>query len=435
MPTTKINKQKFINQAGLVNFIVILSFFPFIAFIPILQAEVQPYCYLFTIFYAIIYKQKFPFLFYIFLFIIISYFIIYIFFNNYHFFDFVTIPHLLIFVGPPMFLYIIYKNFHLIKLNYIHTIFYIWTIFGIVQNFLPLILEVSGIEKFLGIFIQRFSARALSASGDRGVTSLSNEPSYAAIIFFATYFVILFQFLKKQITKRKFLIATVFFSINLIINASLTIFILIFILALAIIHQTRTYLISLAAIILIFSPLFFFKLDFRIIKILSSLPQMLDIVDWNIMDFFTISLGSIREFSVFIAIKSVFIHPFGNGYYSSLTKFISVAKEEGYDLTRVMFFTWQGNGYVNMKPYGYGALILFEFGIVPFLLIMSIPIRIFNLVTKNCGQYKRFGQFTFWFILVLINFNTVASLPSYWFCLIISLKVIELKYIPLSNDN
>jgi hypothetical protein len=207
-------------------------------------------------------------------------------------------------------------------------------------------------------------------------------------------------------------------------------------LILAYIYHTRKYLLSLLIIAVAVLPFFLFEFQFRIIDLFIFLPEMLEAHEWNPYYVMIGPLGSHREFSSYVALKSGLINVFGNGYYSSLDHFIDVAKSLKVDLTKAYFFDYTNNGYyVNMKPYGYGALVLFELGLIPFILINAIMIRLIKTARFIAGPFTRFGNFLAIGILLLINLNTPASLPSYWFAFVAALMVMSLKRETIQNIN
>lgn len=417
-----------LSQHSLTNLICIMAFFPFISLVPGMQAEVQPYCYLVAFLFIILFRQKLPYFFYLFVFIVVAYFLLYLVttFHSSYEIAFQSIPHLLIFVGPPLFLWVIYKHFQKINLRILHNIFYIWVAVGFLQHLFPSIFAAIGLKGLLENLIPRFSVESLAGWGDRGVTSLSSEPSYAGIVFFSLFTVVIYRYLKGEITNRMFLFNLLLYLVSLVYNASVTMFLLTLLLLLSYIYHTRKYLLSVLVIILAIIPFILFEFQFRIIDLFIFLPDMLEANDWNPYYVMIGPLGSHREFSTYVALKSGLINVFGNGYYSSLDHFIDVAKSLKVDLTRAFFFDYTYNGYyVNMKPYGYGALVLFEIGLIPFLLINGIMIKLIKTARLVSGPFKRFGNFLVVGTLLLINLNTPASLPSYWFAFVVALMIIS----------
>jgi hypothetical protein len=222
--------------------------------------------------------------------------------------------------------------------------------------------------------------------------------------------------------------------ISLVYNASVTMFLLTVLLVLAYIYHTRKYIVSIAVLAIAIIPFIFFEFQFRIIDLFVFLPDMLEAHDWNPYYVMIGPLGSHREFSSYVALKSGFINVFGNGYYSSLDHFIDVAKALKVDLTKAYFFDYTYNGYyVNMKPYGYGALVLFELGLIPFILINTILIKLIKTARIIHGPFRRFGNFLAIGIFLLINLNTPASLPSYWFAFVAALMIISINRQPLQK--
>jgi len=417
-----------LKESWVANLICIMAFFPFISLVPGLESEVQPYCYFAAFFFIILFRQRLPYFFYLFLFMAVAYFLYYLFttFHSNYGVAFQSIPHLLIFVGPPLFFWVVYKHFQKINLRILHVIFYIWVSVGVVQHLFPSLFAAIGLKSLLENLIPRFSVESLAGWGDRGVTSLSSEPSYAGIIFFSLFTVVIYRFFKKEITKREFYVNILLYIVSLIYNASVTMFLLSILLGLAYIYHTRKYWLSVLIMGIAVLPFFLFEFQFRIIDLFIFLPDMLESHEWNPYYVMIGPLGSHREFSTYVAIKSGISNVFGNGYYSSLEHFIDVAKALKVDLTKAYFFDYTYNGYyVNMKPYGYGALVLFELGIIPFVLINAIMIKLIKVERLVAGPYKRFGNFLVVGILLLINFNTPASLPSYWFAFVLALMIIS----------
>ena len=416
------------SESQLVNFTVLLACFPFISLVPGMQAEGQPYCYLVAFVFIFLFRDRLPFRFYLFLLICAAYFIIFIGSSLYKGYgvELQALPHLLIYFGPPVFFWLVYRYFHLLRLKWIHTVFYVWVGVGLLQHFLPGVFAAIGLKSVLEALIPRFNVESLSAFGDRGVTSLSNEPSYAGIVLFSLFTVVMYRWVTAAISNRVFVLNLVLYLVSLVVNASLTMFLLSFLLLVAVVYQTRKYLLASIVVVLLVLPFILFEFKFRIIDLISFFPDMLEANEWNPYYVMIGPLGSHREFSSYVGLRSAFSHFLGNGYYSSMTEFIDVAKGMKVDLTRAYFFDYTNNGYyLNMKPYGFGALVLFELGVIPFLLINTILVALIRLARKTAGSYKRLGTVLAVGILVLLNFNTPASLPSYWFALAVSLYLIS----------
>ncbi len=409
------------------NAMVMLSFFPFLALIPGITAEVQPYCYIISVLFVLVFREKLPLNYFYYFSIVSIYFLSYIIINAYAHFDFAAIPHLIIFVGPPLFFIILFKYRNSINLKIIHTIFYLYVITGFIQQFFPLFFSITGLKPVLEFLIPRFQVAKMEEFGNRGVTSLTNEPSYAAMIFFASFVTVIFRFIKKEITKKIFLFNLCLFFASIIFNASLTSFILTFFIIISYIIYRRKYLTSLLILIIAILPFILFDTGLRVIDLIGTFPELMSAFNWSLYDVLVGPLGSIREFSSWVGIKSAFFHPFGNGYYSALTQFIEIAKNIGVDISKVTYFVYDKGGYVNMKPAGFSSLILFELGIIPFLLINSVVWTCFYKVYQKRGAFARFGVPIFCLSWALLNFNSLSSLPSLWFALIISLQIIQYK--------
>ena len=411
----------------LMNAMVMLSFFPFLALIPGITAEVQPYCYIISVLFVLVFREKLPLNYFYYFSIVSIYFLCYIIINAYAHFDFAAIPHLIIFVGPPLFFIILFKYRNSINLKIIHTIFYLYVITGFIQQFFPLFFSITGLKPVLEFLIPRFQVAKMEEFGNRGVTSLTNEPSYAAMIFFASFVTVIYRYIKKEITKKIFLFNLCLFFASIIFNASLTSFILTFFIIISYIIYRRKYLTSLLILIIAILPFILFDTGLRVIELIGTFPELMAAFNWSLYDVLVGPLGSIREFSSWVGIKSAFFHPFGNGYYSALTQFIEVAKSIGVDISKVTYFVYDKGGYINMKPAGFSSLILFELGIIPFLLINSVVWTCFYKVYQKRGAFARFGVPIFCLSWALLNFNSLSSLPSLWFALIISLQIIQHK--------
>jgi hypothetical protein len=419
------------------NLICIMAFFPFISLLPNMQAEVQPYCYIVAFLFMLLFRQKLPYLFYLFLFIVAAYFAYYLAASFHSDFGiaFQSVPHLIIFIGPPVFFWVMYKNFDKLHLHTLHIIFYIWVGVGFLQHLFPSVFAATGLKFLLEALIPRFSVESLAGWGDRGVTSLSNEPSYAGIILFALFTIVIYRWIKGEINGKTLSVNIFLYLVSLFFNASLTMFLLTLLLVLAIIYHTRKYMLSLVVLAGITILFLIAGINFRIFDLIILLPELLEASDWNPYYVMIGPLGSHREFSAYVGLKSGFTHLFGNGYYSSMTDFINVAKAINIDLSRSFFFDYTNNGYyLNMKPYGYGALVLFELGMIPFLLINSVLAGLILHAKKVKGKFQRFGLVLSIGILVLLNFNTPASLPTYWFALITALFIMTERSSGLDND-
>lgn len=412
----------------LVNTIAVLSFFPFFAFLPGLEAEVQPYCYFVTFFFLILYKEQLPYQLFLFLIVVLLYFLVFL-LNDFLLEPEVKkIPHLLIYIGPGLFFYTMYKYFNLLNTKLLHNIFYVWAATGILQQFFPQFFSLTGLNIILQYLLPRFKAERLVEAGDRGVDSLSNEPSHAGIIFFALFMLVIYRYLKKEISAKSMAFNTVLFLVSFVFNASVTMLIGLVVVAFAVIHQTKSYISVLTVLTALLIPLFYFDVDFRIIALAKQMPNMLAANNNSIYDVMVGPMGSNREFSSYVGIRSGFYHFMGNGFYSSLTDFIKVSDGMGVSLKKVSFFDFHYNGQlVTMKPFGFGSLTLFELGWIPFILINSILVKLFFIYSKNKTPYKRLATFLAVSVFIFINFYSLASLPTYWFCFAIAMKMMEIK--------
>ena len=415
------------SKKTVLNAIVLLSFFPFLALIPGITAEVQPYCYIVCVMFVFLFKEKLPINYYYYFAIVIAYFLFYFILKAYNHFDFAAIPHLIIFIGPPLFFIILFKFRNSISLKSIHIIFYLYVATGFIQQFFPLFFTITGLKPILEFLIPRFQVAKMEEFGNRGVTSLTNEPSYAAMIFFASFLAVIFRFIKKEITQKTFFYNLVLFSASILFNASLTSFILTFFILIAYIVYRRKYLASMIFLVVLILPFILFDTGLRVIDLLATFPDLMNAFNWSLYDVLVGPLGSIREFSSWVGIKSAFFHPFGNGYYSALTQFIEVAKSIHIDISKVTFFMAEKGGYINMKPAGFSSLILFELGVIPFLLINTVVWTCFYKVYQKRGAFARFGVPVFCLSWALLNFDSLSSLPSLWFALVISLQIIQYK--------
>lgn len=413
-----------------VNVICLLACFPFISIIPGLSAEVQPYCYLAAIAFVILFRTPLPSAYFWFLTLAGSYFLYFLAKQlvSIDGIDLQSIPHLLIYIGPPLFFWVLYKNFNHLKLRWLHNAFYAWVFTGFLQELFPSIFATIGLKQLLENLIPRFNVQSLAEFGDRGVTSLSNEPSYAGILLFTLFTVIIYRFITEQISRRHFYIDLILFTVSVVFNASLTMFLLTFLLFIALIYQTRKFRLAAVFLAILILPFFLFDIQFRIIDMMALMPELLEAADWNPYYVMIGPLGSHREFSANVGIQSGFYHFFGNGYYSSMMEFISVAKRMNIDLERVKFFDYTNYGYyTNMKPYGYGALLIFELGVIPFILINGILFRLLLRAHLESGPYRRLGSVIAFASILLMNVNTPVSLPAYWMVILFAIMMIRYK--------
>lgn len=414
--------------SGLINLVALLAFFPFIVLIPGMGAEVQPYCYLVAIFIIIACGTRLPVFLYLFLAFLFGYFIYYLLTAYFSFsLSFKSVPHIIIFAGPPLFFYVLYLYRHFIKWHWIHWAYYIWIFVGTVQQLFPALLEKTGVNAILNVLIPRYSGERL-AEVSRGVTSLSNEPSYAAILLFAAFTVIIYRYVKKEFGKGRLIAEFAVYVWSVLINASVTGFMLLFVFILAFFYYKKM-LLSFALFCFVGGMVLFnIQTETRALQVLQELPQLLEANEYSLYEIMVGPMGSIREFSTLVALKSSLFNVWGNGYYSSLNYFITIARDLGFDLNKIIFFKYNiVTGYVNMKPYGYGSLVLFELGIVPFLLINVLLVKIIYNHVLSRGPYYRLGIFLAIHAVVFLNFNTVASLPCYWFELLAALQIIKYK--------
>ncbi len=424
MAAVTVSPSLAVSKQWLLNCTIVLAFFPFISLIPGMTAEVQPYCYLLAWFVLVTCQNRLPLALFVFFALVLSYFFYYFLASYTAFsFDFKALPHLIIYLGPPVFFYLLLTNAQLLQWRYLHAAFYTWIFVGTIQQLFPAAFEVTGINTLLGYFIPRYSGERLAEIG-RGVTSLSNEPSYAAIVIFSGFMIALYRYVKQEIKPLHFAFDCVLYVWAVFINASVTGFLLFLIIILSAFYYKRKLLLFISIAFLAGFILLNVDTETRSLAVIKELPDLLEANNWSIYDILVYSQGSVREFSTLVALKSSLFHIWGNGYYSSLNSFIEVARSLGFDLNKVIFFMYDTvNGYVNMKPFGYGALILFELGLLPFLLINYYLIKTIWSFYGRGGRYKRLGFFLALHALLFLNFNTVASLPSYWIELFVALQI------------
>ena len=100
----------------------------------------------------------------------------------------------------------------------------------------------------------------------------------------------------------------------------------------------------------------------------------------------------------------------GVGYGNARDRFLDSMKEVGFDGSMVSRF--QREGEIGLKPYAYGALLLYEGGLIPFLILVCY--FFFSLNFKRLENM----EIVFSIICILMIFlHSTVTQPAFWILL------------------
>ena len=291
--------------------------------------------------------------------------------------------------------FLIFRNGYKFKIKTLYYIILIWGIVGAIQFFFY--------KGFLSFLMSRFAFLESEGYGERGVSALSNEPSfYGSICFFLW---ITFITNKEYITvnrKTRFLVlVSLVAQMSLFASSSVSIlYFLILGVAYVIMNSNKIVLIILVIALLSTSTFIGnYVLDFteylvgknrvfNIIQIFIESKEELIYIDPSINE---------RFFNVYISVRGSFenfLLPNGFDTFAEYKK--SLMNSELSDL-----YWWTTDKHTRIQS-GYGA-ILYELGAIGLI----IPI-IFNYFLYS---YLKYDKKRFWIVAIAVNLTMFSTIP------------------------
>lgn len=389
------------NQVFLLNLTFLLCFFPFFVIIPIGNSETQPLAAIAAGFYLLTgripkFLQQYAALF---LSIIFFYFLVDLaqYFLNSSDISFIlaALQSFLIFITPLLIFVALFDNLHLISVRVFRFCLYSWLTISVLQQYFSTILSSTGISAALAAFIPRFSEAALG--GARGVAAFSPEPSYAAQIIIGIFAFTVFLYRNRRIKKSEycFMICSCIFMSFLNLSATIGAFLAAFLafylsanltkslwklLTRGLLNQNIGIVFLKAFTIGTVIYVFFILLNLfvsllpnsRISDLFNSFSS-LSYQNFNVFSVLNLTndLGSQRSISVYVGYFNVFnTYGLGSGLGSWSIQFLNALEDSGLDPSRISFFTY--NGFIDLKPYAYGALVAFDMGMIGLVSMSSI---------------------------------------------------------------
>lgn len=281
----------------------------------------------------------------------------------------------------------------------INVIIGIWFVVSVNQYFNLPFLDFFGLSDLFEVIIPRWKDYKLTQWGNRGVQGLTPEPSYMAHGLF-----LLFSLSVVDKNYRNVFIVFLMFLMNgsgtSLIYAGL-------IIAGALWFMYRRWIIVTIPLFILSVILISNQNGSRMQKVVYL--GLNSINSGQVLDVAT-TLGSTREFSVGVAYASVKNNLMGVGYGNARDRFLDSMKEVDFDGSTVSRF--QREGEIGLKPYAYAALLLYEGGIIPFL--MLICYFFFSLNFKRLENM----EIVFSIICILMIFlHSTVSQPAFWILL------------------
>lgn len=398
---------------NLVNLTFFFSVFCFFAFVPFITAEVQPFAFFFSLFGLIFFKEDKKKKLYLFLWSIYL-FISFIFeMLDYGFYKYsiLTFVSLLI---PITIFFFLKDNINKIKVTVFNYCFFSWTLISFLQYFLPQVLDTIGISSILKFFVRRYSNSALLDWG-RGVVAFSPEPSYSAHIIFL-FLIFILYFKHKNLISNSILVLY-YFCLALLVftNGSGTIGVnLVLFLFLLFIFNFRFK--PFLILVFMLSIVFYSFNDLRVVYVTKELINSLLTSGKSTFNVFT-ALGSTREFSVSVSYSTLFQgNYFGYGLGSWSHSFIDIMNELGFDPSFITRF--KRDGIINLKPYSYVGVIIFDLGLLGLTFFCFILYKILKIKEEITSMGKSIVIFS----LIMLFFHTLLTLPAYWITLAVGLN-------------
>jgi hypothetical protein len=420
------------DKTYLINLVFILSFFPFIKFIPFITAEAQPIAALVAFIYLFKYSRPINKYIIFYFSIIFLYFVIallkYLFFNSTgELLINSTIESTLILLTPILIYLVLLNNLDLVSVNTFRFVQYSWFIISILQAYFPFLLNITGVSFILTSIIPRFLSESIG--GSRGVSAFAPEPSYAAQVIIVIILFGFFMYKKNQIKTKEFYFI-IFADLMMIIankSGSIYLFLILYLffyfaVDLSNILKSPIYLIKnifiifTSFIVLCLLALIFIAFQLSENSRLGDAVNVVSSNNYNYFGFFdlldiTNQLGSQRTITVFVGYFNAFdTYGFGSGLGSWANNFINSLEKSGLKTDKIDFFI--SNGVTNLKPYSYAALLAFDTGFVGLISLSMIFVSSF--FTKLNYKVSQYGWSCLFLSLFMLYFNTVASLPCAW---------------------
>ncbi|MBW4419335.1 MAG: hypothetical protein KME13_08900 [Myxacorys californica WJT36-NPBG1] len=439
------------NQNSLLNLTFLLCFFPFFRIIPIGNSETQPIAAIVAGIY-LLNNQAPKFLrHYITLFFSVTafYFLISVFryflVSSEETLVLGALQSILILTTPLLIFAALFDNLRLISAKTFRFCLYPWLLISILQQCFPSILSSTGISTVLTILIPRFLGESLG--GSRGVSGFSPEPSYAAQIIIGMLAFIFFLRRNGKIRKLEyyFMISSCVIMVFLNLSATIAIFFAIFLTFHVLVSLMRSawklltfqllsqrigttllkfLLIGIFTCLILVSPVILTTIlpNSRILDLLTSFSSS-SYEDFDVFKLLNLTneLGSQRSISVYAGYFNAFTtHGFGSGLGSWSIQFLNTLEDSGLNPSKINFF--MHNGFVDLKPYAYGALVAFDMGVVGLVFMSSIFVAAAFRKLRVNAEISQYAWACLGLSLLMVYFNSVASLPTGWLLFLLFLQ-------------
>ncbi|MBE9030600.1 hypothetical protein IQ266_12750 [filamentous cyanobacterium LEGE 11480] len=438
-------------KQNVVNLIFLLSVFPFLRIIPLGSSETQPIaCVVAAIHLLLLRKHTFPKQTLLpYLFVLGSYFFIgligYIANPSESFFLPAGLESIVILFAPLLIFVALYENLHLLKVQVVKLCIYAWAGISILQAFLPSILNATGISFILSRLISRFSSAALG--GTRGVAGFAPEPSYAAQVIILLLAICLFLYRKQRLAKQEFVLMLASCVSMIVLNRSATIasFIAVFVFGFLMktlisysigsvrtrfstdqgLRVSKKILLLMCALVPVLISLQVFSVSLpesRVTDLVVALSN-LNADNFNLIDILglTNDLGSQRTLSVYSGYYNIVeTRGLGSGLGSWSVNFLDTLEQAGIDASKVKFFVY--NGFKNLKPYAYAALVSFDMGCIGLFTLSSMFLSLLLKKIMKVGMPSAFACACLICGSMMLYFNSLASLPTGWILILIGLQ-------------
>jgi hypothetical protein len=272
----------------------------------------------------------------------------------------------------------------------------IWFVISVNQYFNLPFLKVTGLSDLFEVLIPRWKDYKLAQWGNRGVQGLTPEPSYMAHGLFVIFSL---SVVTKQYKNLLFILlmflmnssGTALIYIGLIIVGSLW-------------FVYRRWIIVAAPLVILAVVLISNPKGSRMQKVVYH--GLNSINSGQVMDVAT-TLGSTREFSVGVAYSSAKNNLLGVGFGNARERFLESMEEAGFDGSMVSRF--QREGEIGLKPYAYGALLLYEGGIIAFAILIC-----YLFVSLNLKHMEKIEIVFSIICIIMIFFHSTVTQPAFW---------------------
>jgi hypothetical protein len=418
------------------NLITFFTFFSFFKVLPI-EAEIQPISAVLAIVYILvfdltskirrkIYIPALPYIFVVFLYLIVS--VVFISIGKPLQLTYI-LQSLAIFLAPlAVFLFFI-NRISSISINVLRVSVYSWTAISFFQALLPSVLSATGISRILESSIARFTPDTVGIG--RGVAAFSPEPSYAAHSILLMVGLIFFFYQKNSLRKSEFILMLLCSLFMVVVNQSGTLgfFIAVFALAFGMseLLKAKRGAIKVLAILILSGFIFFVTtiffpqiLEIRFFYIISTFID--SIISRGILNpiEFSDQFGSVRASAVQVGYESL---PLTNGAGLGLGGWgsysVDLAAETHVAKISSNLFIY---GDTPIRPYAYASFVSLDLGILGLISLSFMFISFFFLQVKRLSSLSSFSFACLWIFFLGVYYNQPTSLVSHWLFLNIALE-------------